>query len=89
MLHLLQVSLYHDMFKKKTFQIRRSRIYREISDLSAYTAGANSHIRFISDLFLHMNEAWNQSEDIGINVICLHGLQTYTVLDLGHLNHAV
>ncbi len=27
------------------------------SDLAAYTAGANTHIRFVSDLFPHMNEA--------------------------------
>ncbi len=39
-----------------------------ISDLPAYTAGANAHIRFISDYFPHMNEARNRSENIGIHV---------------------
>ncbi len=30
---------------------------------------ANASIRFISDLFPHMNEAWNQSENVGIRVL--------------------
>lgn len=30
-----------------------------ISDLSTYMADENAHIWFISDLFIHMNEAWN------------------------------
>ncbi len=60
---------------KRIFQWRRSRFYRERYDLTAYTADANALIRFISDLFPHMNEAWNRSENIGIRAIffpCLH-----------------
>ncbi len=97
MFHLLQVCLYHEMFP--TFQQLASHIYRGISDLSAYTTGANARIRFISDLVPHMNEAWNWSENIGIHAIfsCLHGHGPYTdlchmggkKLELGHLNHAV
>ncbi len=59
----------------------------------------NARIRFISDLFPHMNEAWNRSENIGIHVIFF---PAYTVVghirsvphgrkksELGHMNHAV
>ncbi len=70
MFHLLQVCLYHEMFQKLTFRWRRSCIYRGISDLTAYTAGVNARIRFISDLCPHMNEAWNRSENIRIHVNC-------------------
>ncbi len=49
-------------------------IDRGISDLSAYMADANAHIRVISDLFPHMNKARNRSENIGIHALfsCLH-----------------
>ncbi len=53
MYHLLQVYLYHKMLQKLIFRWRRIRIYRAISDLTAFTAGANARIRFISDLFPH------------------------------------
>ncbi len=71
-----------EMFKKNlTFQWRRSCIYRGISDLTAYTTGANAHIQFISNLFPHMNEAWNRSENIRIHVTfsCLHGRGPYPI----------
>ncbi len=79
--HLLQVCLYCEMFQKLTFRWRRSRIYRGISDLSAYRAGANARVWFISDLFLHMNEAWNRSENIGVHVTfsCLRGRGPYPI----------
>ncbi len=58
-----------------------------------------ARIWFISDLFPHMNEAWNRSENIGIHVIfsCLHSRGPYPICatreekksELGHLNHAV
>ncbi len=74
MFHLLQVCLYREMFKKRTFLWRRSRIYRGISDVSAYTAGANAHIQFISDLFPHMN--W---PEIHVNFYCLHSRRLYPI----------
>ncbi len=79
--HLLQVCLYRETFQKLTFRWCMSRIYRGISDLTAYTAGTKAHIRFISDLFPHMNEAWNRSENIGIHVTfsCLHGRRPYPI----------
>ncbi len=56
-------------------------IHWEISNESAYMADANAHIRFISDLFPHMNEAWNQSENLGIHVFfsCLHVHGSYQI----------
>ncbi len=65
---------------KRIFQWRRSPFYRERYDLTAYTADANARIRFISDLFPHMNETWNRSENIGIRAIFF---PAYTVV--GHV----
>ncbi len=97
MYHLLQVYLYHKMLQKLIFRWRRIRIYWGISDLTAFTAGANARIRFISDLFPPMNEAWNRSKIIGIHVTCSclqgRGLDPICAtwedkLELGHLNYA-
>ncbi len=45
------------------------------------TRKAQMHIWFISDLFPHMNEAWNRSDNIGIDAI----FPAYTVV--GHVPH--
>ncbi len=98
MFHLLHVCIPKCL--KKTLLLNYVGVaFRGISDLSAYTAGANARIRFISDLFPHMNEAWNRSENIGIHAIfsCLHSRGPYPICatweekktELGHLNHAV
>ncbi len=65
-------------------------VYRGISELSTYTAGANACIRFISDLFPHMNEAWNRSENIWrihVNFFCFFFLltQSWVISDLCHM----
>lgn len=44
--------------------------------MSTYTADTNAHIRFISHLFLHMNEAWNRSE----NILILLLFPAYTIV---------
>ncbi len=63
------------------FQWCMARIHWGTSNLSAYMADANARIQFISDLFPHTNEAWNQSENIGIHMLfsCLHVHESYPI----------
>lgn len=67
------------------FQWPTARTDWGISDLSAYMSDANACIRFISDLFQHMNKAWNWSENIVIHVLfsCLHAHGSYLICATG------
>lgn len=67
------------------FQYQMIHIDRWISDLPAYTADANAHIRFTSNLFTHMNEDWNWSEFIGIHVIYFRPTSTWALSHLCHM----
>ncbi len=86
--------------KNVTFRWRRSRIYRGRSDLTAYMAGTNAHIRFISDLFftyewgLKLIREYRNPYDffpaytvVGHIRSVPHGRTKKS--ELGHLNYAV
>lgn len=65
------------------FQWRTTCIDWGISDLSTNMADTNAHIQFVSDLFLHMKEAWNRSIGIYVCFTCLHICGAYPICHMG------